>query len=300
MAINTQAPERAATGAVTSKDGMTIGYRQIGHDPSGRKSGIVLLHGSMETAQSHMGLAEALADSYTVYLPERRGHNLSGPFRKDYTLRQEVEDLDALLTQTDSHYVFGVSSGGLITLQAALTLPAVQKVAVYEPALIVDNSVSTAFLPRYQQEINEGRVAAALVTGMQAAKLGPPIFNAIPRWLLESITSMSMKSEEKKAKEGDVTMRMLAPTLYYDFKLVEEIGGTLERFKAVPVEVLLLGGSKSPAWLKAALDALEKVLPHVQRVEFAGLDHGGSSDPSATNRTGEPERVAQAMRGFFG
>ena len=72
-----------------------------------------------------------------------------------------------------------------------------------------------------------------------------------------------------------------------------------ERFRAVPAAVLLLGGSNSPAWLKAALDALEKVLPHVERVEFPGLDHGGSSDPSATNPAGKPELVAQELRRFL-
>ncbi|HEV7128471.1 MAG TPA: hypothetical protein VGN32_13655 [Ktedonobacterales bacterium] len=77
------------------------------------------------------------------------------------------------------------------------------------------------------------------------------------------------------------------------------MGGQQERFKAVQTEVLLLGGSKSPAYLKAALDVLERMLPHATRIEFPGLDHGGSSDLSTTNRNGQPARVAQALRGFF-
>ena len=108
-----------------------------------------------------------------------------------------------------------------------------------------------------------------------------------------------MKSEEQKARAGDVTMRVLAPTLHYDFQLVAEMAETLENYRAVRAEVLLLGGSKSPAWLKVALDALEKVLPRAKRIEFPGLDHGGSSDVSSTNRSGKPELVAQELRGFF-
>jgi pimeloyl-ACP methyl ester carboxylesterase len=289
-------PAQAAytTGSVTSKDGTSIRYRRLGQGP-----GVVILHGSMESAQSHMGLALALADAFTVYLPERRGHNLPGPFRSDYNMRKEVEDLDALLTETGTHNVFGVSSGGLIGLQAALTLPAVRKAAIYEPALIVRGSISTAFLPRYDREMSGGKVAAALVTGMQAARLGPAIFNLIPRPLLEFLTTRAMQSEDTTAKPGDITMRMLAPTLHYDFALVAEMAETLATFKAVPADVLLLGGGKSPAWLKAALDALMTVLPHAQRVEFPELDHGGSSDPGATNRGGQPATVAQALRGFF-
>lgn len=296
--IKKQSPEIAqesyTTGSVTSRDGTTISYRQLGHGP-----GVVMLHGAMESAQSHMQLAAALADAFTVYLPNRRGHGMSGPYGAGYSIQKEVEDLDALLTATGSHYVFGVSAGGLICLQAALTLPAIHKVALYEPALIVNGSVSTAFLTRYDREIAQGKVAAALVTGMLGAKMGPPMLNVMPRWLLESFTSKAMAQEDKTAKAGDVTMRKLAPTLHYDFQIVTEMAETLERFRAVQTDVLLLGGTKSPKYLKVALDSLEKVLPHVQRIEFPGLDHGGSSDASNTNRGGKPELVAQALRPFF-
>jgi pimeloyl-ACP methyl ester carboxylesterase len=52
-----------ATGSVRSTDGTTIGYRRVGTGP-----GVVVVHGAMGSAQSHVQLAEALADSFTVYL----------------------------------------------------------------------------------------------------------------------------------------------------------------------------------------------------------------------------------------
>ena len=283
-----------STGSVRSKDGTIVQYRQIGCGPA-----IVVLHGAMEHAGSHMQLAEALAGEYTVYLPDRRGHNLPGQFRPDYSMQQEVDDLSALLDKVEGHLVFGVSAGGLIALQAALTLPAIHRIALYEPALIVNGLASTAFLARYDREIARGQVAAALVSGMQGAQLGPAFFSAIPRPLLELMTGLAVSAEDKKAQPGDVTMRMLAPTLHYDFLLVREMAEQAERFGSVRQDVLLLGGSDSPAWLKAALDALEKVLPHAQRVEFPGLNHGGSSDPGSTNRSGNPALVAQETGRFF-
>jgi pimeloyl-ACP methyl ester carboxylesterase len=258
-----------------------------------------MLHGAMESAASHMGLAQALAGEFTVYLPERRGHNLAGPFRADYGIAAEVADLVALLDRTGARDVFGVSAGGLIALQTALASGQVRRVAVYEPALVVDGSISTEVLARYDREMAEGRVSAALVTGMLGAKMGPPIFNAIPRWLLERLTAAGMHSEEKKARPGDVTMRQLAPTLHYDFLLVDEMTGTQDRFAALAADTLLLGGSRSPAYLRAALGALEGIVPNVRRVEFTGLDHGGSSDRSSTNRTGNPAVVAEELRRFF-
>ena len=53
-----------------------IGYLRLGQGPA-----VVLLHGSMESARSHTRLALALADAFTVYLPDRRGRGMSGPYR---------------------------------------------------------------------------------------------------------------------------------------------------------------------------------------------------------------------------
>ncbi len=292
---STAAAQQYATGFVTAPDGGVIGYRQLGHGP-----GVVLLHGAMESAGSHMQLAVALADAFTIYVPDRRGRGLSGPYSKEYSIQSDVADMEALLTKTGAHNVFGVSSGADIWLQAALSLPAIQKAALYEPALFADASEPRAFLTRFDHEMTQGRLAAAMVTAMKGAQMGPPIFNAMPRWLLESLTGSAMKGEQKKAKAGDITMGTLAPTLHYDFALVTAMSGHFQDFKAVRAEVLLLGGSKSPAYLKKALVALEKILPHVAgRIEFPGLDHGGSSDVSNTNRGGNPELVAQELRRFF-
>src|SRR5260221_14580734 len=89
------AREHDTSGSVTSADGTTIGYRQLGHGP-----GVVLLHGTASSGYNHIQLAEALADAFTVYVPDRRTLGLSGPYSKDYTIPKEAEDVDALLTKT--------------------------------------------------------------------------------------------------------------------------------------------------------------------------------------------------------
>lgn len=283
--------EHATTGSVISKDGTTIGYRQLGCGP-----GIVLVQGTMGTAQNFMQLAEALADTFTVYLPDRRSRGISGPGSNEYGIQKEVEDLDALLTKTGVHNVFGLSSGAMIALQAARTLPAIHKLAIFEPPFFLNGSLPTALVARYEREMAEGKTAAALITGMKAGQMGPPIMNVMPRWLLEQLTNGMMKSEEKKGSGDYVPMRALASTLHNDFQLVTEMSDTLESFGAIRAEVLLLGGSKSPAYLKHAVDALAKVLPHATRIEFSGLGHGAAWN---TDRGGKPKRVAQELRRFF-
>ena len=112
--------------SVTSVDGTAIGYRRLGDGP-----GVVLLHGAMSSSYNHVQLAEALADTFTVYVPDRRGRGLSGPYRKDHSLQTEVGDLAAVLEATGARNVFGCSSGAIVVLEAALTLPALRRAAIF-------------------------------------------------------------------------------------------------------------------------------------------------------------------------
>jgi len=286
------AQNQAITDAVTSKDGTIIGYRRLGHGP-----GLVLLHGAMESGQSHWHLAEALADAFTIYLPDRRGRGLSGPYRQDDRLATEVEDLAAVLDRTGARAVFGVSSGAVICLGAALVLPSIEKAAIFEPPLAIDGSLSTSFLPRFDREIAEGRIAAALVTAMKGAQMGPALFQLLPNRLLEFLTKITMAAEDRKAGPDALTMRKLAPTLHYDFQMIAETASLIDSFRTIGTKMLMLGGSKSPRYLKASLDALERILPNARRIELPGLDHGGSGN---TDRGGRPDQIASELRSFFG
>jgi pimeloyl-ACP methyl ester carboxylesterase len=284
------------TSSVTSSDGTIIGYRQLGSGP-----GIILVHGGASASQSYMKLGALLSDTFTVYIPDRRGRGLSGPFGDNYDIKKEVQDLDAILKKTDAHNVFGLSTGALIALQAALNLPSIHKAALYELPLDIDNSTMAilSFMPRFNQEIAEGKVAEASVTlTKDFGKFFLPgsiqfLIAILPRFVLARFYTWFMRNDAKNIKGDDVPLKELIPTFHFDYQLVVEMKGTLEHFKAVRAEVLLLGGSESPSFLKRTLDALCRVLPNVERVELQGLSHGAALDG------GKPERVAQELRRFF-
>jgi pimeloyl-ACP methyl ester carboxylesterase len=283
-------------GSVESRDGTPIGYWKTGQGPA-----VVVLHGSMESARSHTLLAQALADDFTVYLPDRRGRGLSGPHRADHSVRTEVEDLDAVLRAAGATLAFGVSASGAIVLEAARTLQ-LSKVAVYEPALVAAAGPHAAWLARFDQEVAEGNVAAAMITSMYGLELAPAIFKMMPRRLLAAITEKALQKEDRQAGPEDITLRKLAPTVHYEGALIVELAGRFAEFRDVAAEVLLLGGSKGLPFLKPSRDALEQVLPRCRRIEFDGFDHGASSDPSAVNSTGSAEavaRIAGEVRTFF-
>lgn len=280
------APVPYTTDTVTSRDGTIIGYRQLGSGP-----GLILLHGSMQAAQNFMSLGASLADTFTVYIPDRRGRGLSGAPGDAYGIAKECEDVDALLNKTGARYVFGLSSGGLIALQAALTLPAIHKVAVYEPALSVNHSVPRDWIPQYEREIAEGQIAAALITVVTGLDIDPA-FSTLPRERLIPVIEEEFQRTRTAKGPHDVAMEHLIPTQILDIHLVSEMESTLESFKEMHAHVLLMEGGKSPAFLGHALNALNAVLPHVERVGFPDLDHLGPSE-------GAPECVANELKHFL-
>lgn len=311
---------------MTSRDGTAIGYRRIGRGP-----GVIAVHGGMQAAQNLTALAGALADSFTVYLPDRRGRGRSGPPGSHYSLAAECEDIDALARATGARNIFGLSSGAIIALQAALVLPAIGKAALYEPPLSVNGSTPTGWVARYDREVAQGKLASAAITAARGTQTAPAALRLVPRiavelplnaalrlggdraggpagltgrsparraalrvmlWPLRKAAQRSQAPGETAGRD-DVPLRTLVPTMHYDAQLVLETEDTLHTFASTPADVLLLGGSKSPAYLRTSLDALAAVLPRAQRAELAGCGH------LAPDNSGDPARVADKLRPFF-
>jgi pimeloyl-ACP methyl ester carboxylesterase len=280
-----------ATKSVVSEDGTTIGYRQVGYGP-----GLIIIHGALESSSSYTDMATALANSFTVYIPDRRGRGLSGSHGDDYGLLAEVSDIRALIEETGSIYLYGVSSGAIIALESALAIDTVQKVVAYEPAFSIPGYDSSDFVQQYDDEIREGKTADAILTVLKGAELGPRWLRLLPRWGARRLIGMLIAEDEQKAARGEVTFTSLVPTLHYDFLISDEGSRDLSKYKKVTQEVLLLGGSKTPKYLKAALDTLEQTLPCVQRIEFPGFDHVSSGNGA---KSGKPAVVAETVKRFL-
>jgi pimeloyl-ACP methyl ester carboxylesterase len=272
------------SGSVLSADGTVYGYLR-----SGRGPGLIVLHGGMQSSRSFSRLATLLSDQFTVYLPDRRGRGLSGPGVSPYGMAREVEDVEALVAETGATRIFGLSSGALIALRAAAVLPALRQVALYEPPLSVANSVPFGWVERYDRERAAGDLAAAMVTAMQGTETDPREIRPLPRARLEALLGDGLRGDSPEA----IALREIVPTMHRDAQLVRETADTVEEFATLTAQVLLLGGDRSPAYLKGALDELEKVVPRCRRIELAGCDHTAADD------RGRPELVAPVLARFF-
>jgi pimeloyl-ACP methyl ester carboxylesterase len=284
----TRIPVLGAALEVRSADGTTIGYRRGGSGP-----GLILVHGGMLSSQHFTKLAAALSTEFTVCVPDRRGRGLSGPHGAGFCVRREVEDLQALVTATGASRIFGLSSGALVVLRTALLTPALEQVVLYEPPLSVGGSVPMDWVARFDREIAAGKSASALVTALKGLHAEPSLFSRIPRFALVPLLTVAARRQGDGSPD-DVPVETLVPTLHFDVQVVEEMADTVTDYAALGARVLLLGGTKSAAYLSLALDSLAEVLPNARRVALPGVGHSGPADDGA------PSVVAQALRDFLG
>lgn len=279
----------SALGEVRSADGTTISYQRTGTGPA-----VVLLHGAGQSSANLMRLARALSGALTVYVADRRGRGRSGPYGEFHGLGTEIDDLSALLDTCGASRVFGLSSGAVIAVEAALVRPDIAKLALYEPPLTFDGVVHGDWAPQYQRQLTAGKPGAALATVLKATADRTSLIRWLPRRPLGAALDFAIKrTAGRPAPDGVMSPRELILTVPYDAQTVNGAAGALERFGVLTCEILLLGGSRSARNLTASLDGLSRVLPDARRVVLHGTGH------TAPDNSQKPERVAAELHRFF-
>jgi len=293
---------------VKSKDGTTvISYRQIGKGP-----GLIIVHGGLGTSKTQMELAEALSDSFTIYLVDRRGRGRSSPINnssdEEDALKMEVNDLQILSKEINAQFAFGVSVGSLIILQSALTYPyQFKKIALFEAPVARNDDRFQRLTEQFRTELKDD-VALAALTAMEIMQMGPWLVRFMPRWFSRPLVSWAVSQSDtqgmiqdgqdtEEPEEERATLRKLVPTLQHDFNVVKQMDDVLERSnKLTEPEVLLLSGTASQPYLIESCDKLEKAIPKAKRVRIEGVDHMACANKSGG---GQPEKIAESLKKFF-
>lgn len=242
---------------VISKDGTAIAYDQSGQGPA-----VILVDGALcSRAFGPMPkLAPILARHFTAIHYDRRGRNESGDTRP-YAVEREIEDLDALINAAGgSAHVLGLSSGAALALAAASSGLKIKKLALYEPPFIASANGghqpppdSQSHLKRLITDDRRGDAVKFFMTKM----VGAPAFVAI---------IMPFTPVWKKLKAA-------AHTLPYDAAVMGDFTVPVKRVASVAVPTLVMGGGKSPAGLRHAVDSVASAVPNAQRRMLQGQTH---------------------------
>ena len=257
---------------VISKDGTTIAFDRSGQGPA-----VMLVGGAFQyraidppTAQ----LAALLAQHFTVLHYDRRGRGDSGD-TQPYAIEREIEDLEALVTEAGaSAFVFGMSSGGALALDAAARGLAITKLALYEPPFNSGDEHARQAAEHYTKQLTamlaEGRrgdaVALAMTTWGTPAEAVAGM-RQTPIWpLFESV----------------------APTLAYDNAIMGDGSVPTEWLAYITVPTLVMDGGASPAFMHNAAQVVAHALPNAQHRTLEGQSHDV-----------DPEVLAPILKQFF-
>ncbi|GGU29411.1 alpha/beta fold hydrolase [Nocardioides albus] len=253
------------TKTTISADGSTIAYDVAGTGPA-----LVLVDGAMcyRGFGPSQELADALSDRFTVYRYDRRGRGESTIAKPAAVgtmeaVEQEVADLGAVIEAAGGHaHLLGLSSGAFLALEGARAGLPIDKIVAYEAPLILDDThrPNDADLAQQVEElIEKGKRAAAIERFMRV--VGMP-------WI--AIKIMRLTPAFKK-------LTPVAHTLTYDLGMCVPFqqGRPLPKgyYKDVSVPVLSGAGSKSPAYMTNAQQAIAKAVPDGRYVVLDGQDH---------------------------
>lgn len=276
---------------VTSKDGTTIAFDQYGQGAT-----VILVTGALGVRSPHpmsRQLAELISRNFTVIDYDRRGRGDSGN-TLPYAVQREVEDIEALIDVAGgSAFLYGLSSGGVLALEAASKLPnKVKKLAMYEPPFIIDDSrppVPKDYVAQLNAAIAAGRPGAAVEIFMTKALLIPPEFVAQMR---NAPMSQSFGDDAGMQPPEWADMEKVAHTLPYDGMVM---GDTMSGKPLPPKKwfsnrapTLVITGENSEAFFHEGARALVSELPKVQHRILEGQDHAVS-----------PEALAPVLTEFF-
>ncbi|MFC4396504.1 alpha/beta fold hydrolase [Arthrobacter sedimenti] len=256
----------------TSADGTPISVEHLGTGPS-----LVLVDGAFcgRSFGPARSLATTLADSFTVYFYDRRGRGDSGDTRP-YSVEREIEDLAAVITHAGGDpYVYGISSGAALALEAAAAGIPMRKLATYEAPYtgIGDTDGTPTDHAGHLNSLLAQNKRGAMVSYFLVKMIGVPAFVPIMLRLMPKI----WKSQKDAAN-----------TLPYEVAVLNNFTAPTDRLAKITVPTLVMVGGKAAPAMTSAQTTTAAAIPQALHRTLDGQTHQVSD-----------AAIAAELRGFF-
>ncbi|MDJ0356649.1 alpha/beta hydrolase [Paenarthrobacter sp. PH39-S1] len=242
---------------VTSADATTISVERIGSGPA-----LVLVDGAFcgRSFGPARRLAQELANSFSVYFYDRRGRGDSGD-TKPYAAEREIEDLVAVIRHTGGNaFVYGISSGAALALEAAAAGVPMRKLATYEAPYTgvgVINGVPIDHA-RHLNALLAQNKRGAMVSYFLVKMIGVPAFVPIMLHFIPGV----WKSQTASAN-----------TLPYETAVLNNFTAPVDRLAHIPVPTLVMVGGKAAPAMAAAQSMIAKAVPQSLHHILDGQTH---------------------------
>ena len=269
--MKTSSPQTQVT-QITSADGTPISVEHLGTGPS-----LVLVDGAFcgRSFGPARSLATTLADSFTVYFYDRRGRGDSGDTRP-YSVEREIEDLAAVITHAGGNpFVYGISSGAALALEAAAAGIPMRKLATYEAPYtgIGDTDGTPIDHAGHLNSLLAQNKRGAMVSYFLVKMIGVPAFVPLMLRLMPKI----WKSQKNAAN-----------TLPYEIAVLNNFTAPTDRLAKITVPTLVMVGGKAAPAMTSAQTTTAAAIPQALHHTLEGQTHQVSD-----------AAIAAELRGFF-
>lgn len=242
---------RPVTASVEAPDGTVLGYEVTGTGPP-----LVLVHGAAADARQWATVAPLLAPDFTVLAMDRRGRGSSGPIRPDHSLEVEYDDVATVARSAgEAVRLVGHSSGARFALHAALRVPRLAGLVLYEPPPPENfgPGVLESLAEREAAADREGILEVFLrdIAGNDAEALA--FIRGRPIWPIMMDNALTLPAELRAASR-------------YRFDPVA--------FASLSAPVTCLVGGLSGPEVRRAADKVARALPAAEVRVLAGQGHG--------------------------
>ncbi len=177
----------------TSADGLSLYFRDYAGPENYDGPPVVCMHGLTRNSRDFAPLAEHIAASRRVIVPEMRGRGQSdyAPDSATYNPVQYAEDVEALLAQEeiDSFIAIGTSMGGLMTMLLAAAKPGRIKGVVMND---IGPEVNPDGIERIKNYVGQGRNYPTWVHA--ARSLAETHGSAFPDYTLDDWLEMAKRT----------------------------------------------------------------------------------------------------------
>ena len=260
---------------------LQVNGTRLHYERAGAGNPLVLVHGSWVDCRVWEAVLPSLVRSFEVVVYDRRGHSRSSCPPGQGSVRDDVDDLAALidlLGLTPAH-VAGASWGGSITLRLAAAHPELlRSVAVHEPPLFdLLNDEATDW-----PELAELRARLATVaTRLESGDLGGAAGDYFDR--------VAMTNGGWAGLDAGQRQTLLANALTYldQCRDPEALDIELESLAAFRGPALVTHGDLRPPFFKHIVELIVAVMPGAR----ARLIPGTAHDPQVTH----PDSYVRAL-----
>ncbi len=257
-----------STRRVVADDGTPIAARVTGDGDA-----VVLVHSAASDARQWARLMPLLAPSFNVVAMDRRGRGASGPQRPGHSLAVDYGDVAAVGSSISGPvHLVGHSSGARYALHAALRIPGLTSLVLYEPP--APEGFCDASLDRMSVQESAGDREGVLRTffvdlvGVEDEEFS--MLGERPIWPLMVDNALTVPAELRAARS-------------YRFDPAA--------FAGLAVPTLLLVGELSGPELRTVAGRIADALPDARVVTLAGQGHGAMFSA--------PDLLASVLQGFF-